>query len=255
MQKAFGPDGSYGVFVRSDTNVEDLPGFSGAGLNLTVMNVVGFDRVAEAIRQVWASPFADRAYQWRQSLMEEPEHVYASILLLKSVPSEKSGVMVTADIESGRPGRLSVAVSEGVGGAVSGQTAEELRVDPAGRKVRLLAQATEPLKSVLHREGGVARVPASGTDAVLSEAEIGRLIDLATVLPQRFPLIRDGQGRPTPADVEFGFVQGRLVLFQVRPFLESARARQNLFLNHLDKTGSKPVEKTVNLDEIPGRSG
>lgn len=255
MQKAFGPDGSYGVFVRSDTNVEDLPGFSGAGLNLTVMNVVGFDRVAEAIRQVWASPFADRAYQWRQSLMEEPEHVYASILLLKSVPSEKSGVMVTADIESGRPGRLSVAVSEGVGGAVSGQTAEELRVDPAGRKVRLLAQATEPLKSVLQREGGMARVPASGTDAVLSEAEIGRLIDLATVLPQRFPLIRDGQGRSTPADVEFGFVQGRLVLFQVRPFLESARARQNLFLNRLDKTGSKPVEKTVNLDEIPGRSG
>ena len=35
MSAEFGPDGSYGVFVRSDTNVEDLPGFTGAGLNLT----------------------------------------------------------------------------------------------------------------------------------------------------------------------------------------------------------------------------
>jgi hypothetical protein len=163
--------------------------------------------------------------------------------------------MVTADVESGRPGRLSVAVSEGVGGAVSGQTAEELRIDPVGRKALLLAQATEPLKSVLQRAGGMARVPASGTDAVLSGAEIGRLIDLAAVLPQRFPLIRDAQGRPAPADVEFGFVQGRLVLFQVRPFLESARARKNLFLNHLDEAGGPPVEKSVNLDEIPERSG
>jgi hypothetical protein len=255
MRKAFGPDGSYGVFVRSDTNVEDLPGFSGAGLNLTVMNVVGFDRVLEAIRQVWASPFTDRAYQWRQSLMEKPEHVYVSILLLKSVPSEKSGVMVTADVESGRPGRLSVAVSEGVGGAVSGQTAEELRIDPAGGKVRLLAQATEPLKSVLRSDGGMARVPASGTEALLSGEEIGRLIDLAEVLPRRFPSIRDARGRPAPADVEFGFVQGRLVLFQVRPFLESLRARQSLFLNRLDEAASPPADKTVDLDEIPGRTG
>jgi len=255
MEKAFGPDGSTGVFVRSDTNVEDLPGFSGAGLNLTVMNVVGFDRVVEAIRQVWASPFTERAFQWRQSLMEKPEYVYVSILLLKSVPSEKSGVMVTADVESGRPGRLSVAVSEGVGGAVSGQTAEELRIDPVRGKVLLLAQATEPLKSVLQPGGGMARVPASGTEAVLSRAEIGHLMELAAVMPQRFPLIQDAQGRPAPADVEFGFVQGRLVLFQVRPFLESTRARQSAFLNRLDEAARPPTSRTVDLNEIPGGSG
>jgi len=254
MEQAFGPDGSYGVFVRSDTNVEDLPGFSGAGLNLTVMNVVGFDRVVEAIRQVWASPFAERAYQWRQSLMDKPEHVYVSILLLKSVPSEKSGVMVTADVESGRPGRLSVAVNEGVGGAVSGQTAEELRIDPDRGKPLLLAHATEPLKVVLQREGGIARVPASGAEAVLSAAEIGQLIDLAAALPQRFPLIQDAQGRPAPADVEFGFTQGRLVLFQIRPFLESTKARQNLFLNRFDEDRRQPGSRSVRLDEIPGRS-
>ena len=36
----FGAGFHGGVFVRSDTNVEDLPGFTGAGINLTLPNVV-----------------------------------------------------------------------------------------------------------------------------------------------------------------------------------------------------------------------
>jgi hypothetical protein len=55
--------------------------------------------------------------------------------------------------------------------------------------------------------------------------------------------------------VEFGFVQGRLVLFQVRPFLESTRARQSTFLNRLDEAARPPASRTVELNEIPGRSG
>ncbi len=100
MEKVFGPDGTYGVFVRSDTNVEDLPGFTGAGLNKTIPNVVGFENVLAAIPRVWASPFSKRAFAWRQSHMDLPQHVYASVLLLRSVPSEKSGVMVTRDIDT-----------------------------------------------------------------------------------------------------------------------------------------------------------
>ena len=72
MQDTFGPDGSYGVFVRSDTNVEDLPGFTGAGLNLTVPHVVGFENIMAAIQRVWASPFSERAFRWRQAYMESP---------------------------------------------------------------------------------------------------------------------------------------------------------------------------------------
>ena len=53
MHDLFGMAGTYGVFVRSDTNVEDLAGFTGAGLNLTVPNVVGLDETIAAIKQVW----------------------------------------------------------------------------------------------------------------------------------------------------------------------------------------------------------
>ena len=251
MENTFGPDGTYGVFVRSDTNVEDLPGFTGAGLNLTVPHVVGFDNIMAAIQRVWASPFSERAFRWRQAYMDSPEHVYASVLLMKSVAVEKSGVLVTADIENGQPGWLTVAINEGVGGAVSGQTAEELKINLQNGGIRLLAHATDPYKRVLLNEGGVSKTAASGTPALLSKAEIKHLVDFARTVPERFPKLQDAQGQSVPADIEFGFYQERLMLFQIRPFLESVRARHNLFLNGLDSRLQQNHTKRVNLDEIP----
>ena len=251
MTETLGPDGSYGVFVRSDTNVEDLAGFTGAGLNLTVANVVGMENVLEAIHQVWASPFSERAYRWRQAYMENPEHIYASVLLLKSVPSDKSGVMVTADIDTGQADWLTIAVNEGVGGAVAGQTSEELRVNVSDGTVRLMAQATEPYKVMLLKKGGIEKAPASGTQAVLSRKNIQVLREFARSVPDRFPMLKNAQDEPVPADVEFGFYQDRLVLFQIRPFLDSSRARQNLFLNRLDQLLKEKYTIPVDLDEIP----
>jgi phosphoenolpyruvate synthase/pyruvate phosphate dikinase len=251
MDKTFGPDGSYGLFVRSDTNLEDLPGFTGAGLNLTVPNVVGFENIVRAISRVWASPFTERAYAWRQAYMEDPEHVYVSVLLLKSIPADKSGVMVTTDLESGNPGWLSVAANQGVGGAVSGEGAEELRVNVESGKVRLMAQATEPLRRVLPSEGGVKKIPVIETDTVLENHEIAHLIELSRVLPDRFPAQLDAQGEPVPSDIEFGFYQGRLVLFQIRPFLESTHARQSHFLNALDQGLERVQVSKIELDKIP----
>jgi hypothetical protein len=251
MQDAFGPEGTYGVFVRSDTNVEDLPGFTGAGLNLTVPHVVGFEDVMAAIQRVWASPFSERAFRWRQAYMETPEHVYASILLMQSIPVEKSGVAVTADIQSGQPGWLTVAVNEGVGGAVSGQIAEQLKIHMQSGRIRFLAHATDPYKRVLLSEGGVSRLPASGTPVLLNKTEIRHLIDFARTVPERFPKLHNAQGQPVPADIEFGFYRNRLMLFQIRPFLESVRARQNLFLNDLDGRLQQNPPQRINLDEVP----
>ena len=251
MKKVFGPDGTYGVFVRSDTNVEDLPGFTGAGLNKTVPNVVGFDNVLAAIPRVWASPFSSRAFAWRQSHMDLPQHVYASVLLLRSVPSEKSGVMVTRDIDTGEEGWLSVAVNEGVGGAVDGQAAESLRINVKTGDVRMLAQATATWRRVLKPEGGVDKELVAGADPVLNADEIDQLIRLAQDLPRRWPYILDTDGNPIQADIEFGFSKSKLQLFQIRPFLESIQARSNDYLNSLDQDMSSQLDRTVKLEDKP----
>jgi hypothetical protein len=251
MAQVFGEDGTYGVFVRSDTNVEDLPGFTGAGLNLTVPHVVGFDRVLQALAQVWASPFSQRAYAWRQSHMAQPEHVYPAVLLMRSVPVEKSGVMVTQDIDTGESGWLSVAVNEGIGGAVDGQAAESLRIHLASGSVRLLAQATVATQRVLNLHGGIDHVPVSGADRVLHAHEIAQLIQLAQDLPNQFPMLKDAAGNPAPADIEFGFLQGELKLFQIRPFLESVRARRSSFLHAMDRDIHKQATTRVAMQAIP----
>jgi hypothetical protein len=251
MIRTFGNLDGLGVFIRSDTNVEDLPGFTGAGLNLTLPNVVGFNNIVAGIAQVWASPFTARAFAWRQSHMEHPEDVYPAVLLLKSVPNDKSGVMVTADIDTGDTAVLSVAVNEGVGGAVDGQSAESLRIDTRDASVRLLATATAPWRRMPASGGGIETLPVSGDETVLRPAEIRQLIRFAKELPQRFPPITDDAGNPTPADIEFGFLDGKLQLFQLRPFLESRQARGSDYLKHMDQTLRADSALSVDLQEVP----
>jgi hypothetical protein len=240
-----------GLFVRSDTNVEDLAGFTGAGLNLTLPNVIDFDQLLDSIVQVWASPFTARAFAWRQSHMTAPEHVYTSILLLESVGSDKSGVLVTADIDTGATDIVSVAVNEGLGGAVDGQAAESLRIPLDGGPVRVLATATAPWRRVLSPEGGVIELPTSGSDQVLTPDDIAQVIAFARDLPRRFPPITDDAGQPVPADVEFGFLDGRLRLFQLRPFLGSASVAGNTYLQQMDARAGSNLDRVVDMTEVP----
>lgn len=257
LETTLGPDGSYGVFVRSDTNVEDLPGFTGAGLNLTLPHVVGMDNILAAILRVWASPFTLRSFGWRQAYLTTPEHVYASVLLMKTVPVEKSGVMVTRNLATGEGEWLTIAVNEGVGGAVSGQTAEQLQVHIPTGEVTLLSQATEPLKWVVSDAGGMNKKDASGTETLLSPAEISQLIACAAQLPEKFPSLKNDQGGLAAADVEFGFLNNTLVLFQIRPLVDDLETRKNRYLLSLDQqihgSDQSSEQLLLNLNRVPAQ--
>ncbi|MCP4664946.1 MAG: phosphoenolpyruvate synthase, partial [Deltaproteobacteria bacterium] len=158
-----------GVFVRSDTNVEDMPNFSGAGLNLTIFNLTAFKDVLEGIKRVWASPFTYRSFSWRQSVISDPNLVFPSIVVLESVSSEKSGVLITADVDTGDPTRMTIATAEGVGGTVDGSPAETLLFSQG--KALLLAQFKSPTRRmlVLTGRGGSRMVPSTGSEKVLTD--------------------------------------------------------------------------------------
>src|SRR5918992_5548103 len=55
-----------GLFVRSSSNVEDLPNFNGAGLYDTVPNVKEEEKLVEAVKTVWASLWNFAAYEARE---------------------------------------------------------------------------------------------------------------------------------------------------------------------------------------------
>jgi hypothetical protein len=248
MAKEFGPNFRGGVFIRSDTNVEDLPGFTGAGLNLTLFNIVGFESVVKGILEVWASPYTQRAWAWRQAHMKGPEHIYPAVLLLRTVPSDISGVMITQDVDSGDRNVLSVAVNEGVGGAVEGQAAESVRIDKRTGSVRLMAAATAPRRMVPLATGGVAKVPTSGAETLLKADDVRQLIAFSDEITKRFQQF-DDRGQPAAADVEFAFVEGRLVLLQIRPFNESRQAQASAHLAKMDQALEKNLDHMVNLRE------
>lgn len=224
--------GKIGVFIRSDTNMEDLKEFTGAGLNLTVPNIYEREKVYQAIRDVWASPFTERSYKWRQRYLNNPENVYPSILILPTVNADKSGVMITSGVTSGDLRDVTVAFNLGVGGAVEGQAAESylLRQDHTDL---LLSPARAPQYMQASPRGGVEKKFASFERPILSPNERFQLRLLAEevrrVLPNTPGIETEG-----PFDVELGFWNEEIWLFQVRPFVENKRARSSNYLRSLD---------------------
>lgn len=246
MREEFGEEGTYGVFVRSDTNVEDLPGFTGAGLNLTVPHVVGFDAAVASIRKVWASPFSRRAFGWRQARMDKPEHVYTAILLHKSVESDKSGVLVTTDIFDGQPNKLSVVLNEGVAGGVDGLSAESVRIDRSTADVDFLASATADIKRILVEQGGSKLVPASGVARQLNKQNVRDLIEFSDQVGGWF-----SDDPEAIADVEFGFKDDQFVLFQIRPLVESTIGNSDPRLVEMDRALNEFAALVVDLNQAP----
>ena len=126
-------------------------------------------------------------------------------------------MLVTADVNGGDPGKMLVATSEGVGGAVDGTSAETLLWSPKG--VELVTLFKSPWKNALDAHGGSRIVPSSGSDTVLQPAELTELVAAGQKITDEFTPVLNAAGKPKPWDIEFGFKDGKLWLFQCRPFL------------------------------------
>lgn len=239
FQRTLGaPLGQAATFIRSDTNMEDLADFSGAGLNLTVPNVVSPDDVLSGIRRVWASPYRERSYRWRQKYLLNPEDVYPSILILKSVNVAKSGVMITTGIASGNASEVTIAFNRGVGGAVDGQAAETWLLSQT--RETLLSPAREPTFRTLPRTGGTAVQRTAFHQRILAPSDLSALRGLSAEVRTRLPQM-PGMHSSGPWDVELGFLDGQIWLFQVRPFVENRAAGSTTYLQKMD---SKTVPRT-----------
>lgn len=232
--------GELPVFIRSDTNMEDLKDFTGAGLNLTVFNVVDKEKILQGIRDVWASPYSERSYRWRQKFLLNPENVYPSILILPSVNNDKSGVMITTDVQNPSSEDITVAFNRGVGGAVEGQKAETYTLRQNGQNL-LQTPARENKYLVLPSTGGTQKAFAHFNQPILNSGNLFQLRKLAELIKttlQKQPGI-ESKG---PWDVELGFKDEHVWLFQVRPFVENKRAASSHYLRTLDPEPPKDVK-------------
>lgn len=223
------PMGELPVFVRSDTNMEDLKDFTGAGLNLTLFNVSEEQKIFDGIKQVWASPYTERSFQWRQSYLLNPENVYPSILVIPSVNVDYSGVLITKGVSMGTNADLTIAFSRGVGGAVDSQAAETYLLRADGEN-DLIAPAREPSYVSLPFSGGTLKRTTSFELPILNHENRIEIRRFAALLKQKMIETKAMQG---PFDVELGFLNNKLWLFQVRPFVENRNAASALYLESI----------------------
>lgn len=242
FRSAFGQElGKVPVFLRSDTNMEDLKEFTGAGLNLTLFNVVDADRILQGIKDVWASPYTERSYKWRQRYLLNPENVFPSILIIPSVDVDYSGVLITKGIATGDPKDLTIAFSRGAGGAVDGQAAESYLLFPWGGSY-LISPAREPFYNRLPATGGTKKMPATFESPILNDDNIAAIRTLAAEVREKLPKA-PGIETQGPFDVELGFKDDQLWLFQVRPFVENKNAVTSTYLESI--TPQIPGQKKI----------
>lgn len=221
------PLGKTPVFLRSDTNMEDLEEFTGAGLNLTLFNILDADKILTGIKDVWASPYTERSFKWRQQYLSNPENVFPSILIIPSVDVDYSGVMITKGINMGTDDDLTIAFSRGAGGAVDGQAAETRLITATSN--RLLSPARQADYIRLPSTGGVIKKTATFEEQILNEKNISEIRAIATAIRTRLPEMT-GSSYEGAYDVELGFEDDKLWLFQIRPFVENKTAKTSEYL-------------------------
>ena len=218
--------GDVPVFLRSDTNMEDLKEFTGAGLNLTLFNIREEDEILKGIKRVWASAYTERSFKWRQRYLSNPENVFPSILIIPSVDVDYSGVMITKGVNSGNDDDLTVAFSKGAGGAVDGQSAETWLITKDSNV--LLAPARQSDYIRLPKLGGTKKYSATFEAPILNNQNIEDIKGLAKEIRRKMDS-KNGHAY----DVEFGFKDNKLWLFQIRPFVENKQAKSSDYLSSI----------------------
>lgn len=108
LEEGLSPNGflahAGGAIFRSSTNVEDLPGFNGAGLYLSepvkTEDLLNREIVAETIKRVWASVWTVRGYMERNEFGLAQSQVRMAILVMPFLDASRvaaNGVAITAN--------------------------------------------------------------------------------------------------------------------------------------------------------------
>jgi hypothetical protein len=203
-----------GLFVRSSSNSEDLPKFSGAGLYTTVPNVRGENELIEAIKTVWASLWNFEAYEFRERANVDHSKIFMAVLLQEGINSESSGVMISTDpFDKENVGAIYISAKRGLGiKVVEGQRiAEQIIFRPRANAVQVLTRSAEDSLLTFDENGGVKEVPITGDRVVLTDDVIKRLVKAATDIKRVFG------GRDQ--DIEWAYMKGQIYIVQSRPYI------------------------------------
>ncbi|MCA1633186.1 MAG: PEP/pyruvate-binding domain-containing protein [Acidobacteria bacterium] len=204
-----------GLFVRSSSNVEDLPNFSGAGLYDTVANVKEEEKLFEAVKTVWASLWNFQAYEARERANVDHSKAFMAVLIQEGINAESAGVMITTDpFDADNRGAIYISAKRGIGiKVVEGKKIpEQIIYLPRANAVKVLTRSEEDSLLTFDETGGVREIPITGERAVLTDAVVRRLARAASLIKGVF----GGKEQ----DIEWVFMRGQIYIVQSRPYVQ-----------------------------------
>lgn len=225
------------VAVRSSATAEDLPEASFAGQQETFLNVRGLDNVIDAMHQVFASLFNDRAISYRVHHGFKHNQVALSAGIQTMVRSDigSAGVMFTLDTESGFRDAIFITASYGLGetvvqGAVNPDEFYVYKPALAAGKHPILrknlgSKAIKMIYSDNPKPGEtIVTVDVDATDSLafsLSDDEIIELAKMAVTIEDHYR---------RPMDIEWGKDgnDGKLYILQARPETVQSRSGRTI---------------------------
>ena len=203
------------IRLRSSTNNEDLPGFSGAGLYDSYTHHPDEGHISKSVKQVYASLWNFRAFEERAFYRIDHRAASMGVLVHPNYSDEQAnGVAVSEDIvyQTGSHGRARTYY-------VNTQVGEDLVTNPEGESIpeELLLGSRGPADDRHIRSSNRA---ADG-EAVLSAARRNELRAYVRTIHSRFrELYGVSPNEQFAMEIEFKVTaDGQLVVKQARPWV------------------------------------
>jgi len=199
--------------VRTSATAEDMPETSFAGMGTTVLNVRGEANVLNAVRECWSSLFTGRSIYYRVVNKIPHQKVKISVIVMKMVESEVSGVMFSIDPVKNDKDRIIIESVWGLGEMiVQGSVVPDTYVVQKGTFAILSKEISDQsIQLVRAKNGENKQVEVPGKirqNQKITDKEIVELAKLADKLQKHYYF---------PQDAEWAKEKGKLYLVQTRP--------------------------------------
>jgi pyruvate,water dikinase len=236
------------VAVRSSATAEDLPDASFAGQQETFLNVRGIEHLVDAMHQVFASLYNDRAIAYRVHQGFDHKQVALSVGVQRMVRSDigAAGVIFTLDTETGFRDAVFITASYGLG-----ETVVQGAVNPDEFYVYKKALATghhpilrktiggKAIKMVYSDDPTVGKtvetVDVDEADSMrfcISDEDVIELARMAVTIEKHYQ---------RPMDIEWGKDgnDGKLYILQARP--ETVQSRSGRTIERFTLKGQSKI--------------
>ncbi|CAG9829044.1 unnamed protein product [Diabrotica balteata] len=197
--------------VRSSAIGEDSEELSSAGQNETFLGCQSYEQILEAIQACWASLYTYQSvqYRWQHGI---PVVTRMAVVVQKMVKADSAGVLFTCHPSTCNPSQMVITSNFGLGETVvSGES------DPDTYILNKRSNSIIEVESkVLGTKNKVLTLTKEGLQETTTQEDIFSLSDEQAIQLGKVGLLLE-KAFGNPRDIEWGFHNGQLFLFQSRP--------------------------------------